>query len=96
MSQAKSPRLFERWLADAGQREKMGWRGYELANGYDWRAVASGYPELYQNLLATERRAHSNCAQTNSELLQLPSKILRPGNSVNSALSRGECNRRGY
>ena len=50
-------------LADAGQREKMGRRGYELAKSYDWRAVASGYLELYQSLLATERRPHTNCAQ---------------------------------
>ncbi len=50
-------------LANAGEREKMGRRGCELAKNYDWRAVASGYLELYQSLLATERRQRSNCAQ---------------------------------
>jgi glycosyltransferase involved in cell wall biosynthesis len=43
-------------LANAGAREKMGRRGYELAKNYDWQAVASSYLKLYQSMAATERR----------------------------------------
>jgi len=40
-------------LACREERERMGRRGYETAKRYDWRAVASSYLEVYQDLLAT-------------------------------------------
>jgi len=43
-------------LASRDDRERMGRRGYELAKRYDWRAVASSYLEVYQDLLASEDR----------------------------------------
>jgi glycosyltransferase involved in cell wall biosynthesis len=43
-------------LADRDERERMGRRGYELAKGYDWRAVASSYLEVYQGLFAPKRQ----------------------------------------
>ncbi|MBV8357407.1 MAG: glycosyltransferase family 4 protein, partial [Deltaproteobacteria bacterium] len=61
-------------LTNAARRETMGRYGYELAKCYDWRAVASRYLELYQSLLASERRAGSNRAQMNIDFPQMPSK----------------------
>jgi colanic acid/amylovoran biosynthesis glycosyltransferase len=43
-------------LAHRDQRERMGQCGYEIARSYDWRAVASSYLEIYQDLLATKQR----------------------------------------
>jgi glycosyltransferase involved in cell wall biosynthesis len=50
--------LIGRLLANPDQREQIGRRGYQLAKGYDWGAVASSYLELYRSLLA--HRPHSN------------------------------------
>ncbi|MBV8360917.1 MAG: glycosyltransferase family 4 protein [Deltaproteobacteria bacterium] len=61
-------------LTNAVRRETMGRSGYELAKRYDWRAVASRYLELYQSLLASERRPGSNRAQINSDFPPVPSK----------------------
>jgi glycosyltransferase involved in cell wall biosynthesis len=61
-------------LTNAARREAMGRRGYELAKCYDWRAVAFRYLELYQSLLASERRPGSNRAQMNIDFPQMPSK----------------------
>jgi glycosyltransferase involved in cell wall biosynthesis len=49
-------------LIDAGEREKMGQRGYELSKSYGWRDTASSYLRLYQSVLAAERRRHANYA----------------------------------
>jgi glycosyltransferase involved in cell wall biosynthesis len=39
-------------LANPGERETMGRRGYELVQSYDWQRVASHYLELYLSLVA--------------------------------------------
>jgi glycosyltransferase involved in cell wall biosynthesis len=61
-------------LANAGERQKIGQRGYELIKSYDWRAVASCYLELYQGMLAKELRPHSKRTRMNSYLQPVPSK----------------------
>ncbi|MBV8055730.1 MAG: glycosyltransferase family 4 protein [Deltaproteobacteria bacterium] len=61
-------------LTNPAQRETMGRRGYELAKSYDWRVVATHYLELYQSLLAGERRPDSNRVQMDREFPPVLSK----------------------